>query len=91
VGGKIIISTPKDGAKLPSLIAEHLRAQPGVGSILDVMRVVPTAVFNLRILKRARTGEHQFLTADQVTSLANPDLLTSTYAGQNWLFEVTVE
>ena len=90
-GGKIIVSTPKKGAKLLSLIVEHLKAKPGLASTLEVVRMIPAVAPNLKILNKAHTGNYHFLTAKQITDLANPDLLATTYAAQNWLFEVTVE
>lgn len=90
-GGKIIVSTPKKDAKMLSLVSEHLRAKPSLASSLDIVRMIPAVSPNLRILNRSHAGNYHFLTAEQVINLANPDLLESTYAGQNWLFEVSVE
>jgi SAM-dependent methyltransferase len=77
-GGRLIVTTPRRGARTGPILRDHIRAR-GVLSLLPIiLPLLVVGAINARLL---RTSSYHFLTREEL----NTDDIRETYSGQAWL------
>jgi 2-polyprenyl-3-methyl-5-hydroxy-6-metoxy-1,4-benzoquinol methylase len=81
-GGRLVVTTPRDGAGTGAILREHVRAR-GVGSLARI--IVPLLVVGVINARLLRTRSYHFLTRAQLRDVLRTDDIRPTYSDQAWL------
>ncbi|WP_433833167.1 class I SAM-dependent methyltransferase [Actinoplanes sp. CA-015351] len=81
-GGLLLVTTPRAGAGVFPILAEHIRERGIVSLWRVILPLLVVGVINARLLT---ASAHHFLTRDQLREVLGTDRIRTTYSGQAWL------